>query len=568
MSTFARAFAPKRLARPVRKSHAAFAAGREANPADVVGGHAYADWLAENDMPAAEGIVRGHVERTGKPAIIGNLSDYTPLVKSYADLAEGKPFVTVHGAGATEGVDPREHQWSVMLRLANGGTVHSWRHVADAAGAHDLLTWLHGEGVAHADLERRKLERNAPSVDPHWPPAPQGVQVTSRVRHSRRGAPVRKAAGRPQDFVAVLRQLRGKGQRALHGVAADIARSLGLDPARTRDALHDSPAGAVPSVAQAVFKAPDKDHVRYAAAWYGLLTKTPGLAIFHAGKGGPDSLYKFHAPGSAEETRARLDRAGLPTRVMMPTRGGYDVVIFDQGRRLREKVAAAAKMHGSRVEETVGRGEVLGSHDPADARAKYRAVISKFEQGPRRMSRKGVTMRKGRAPQAETEPHTHSVPWMHDRRDFDRLPHLVLADKLADYDDPREMVVRRHIEHLDSPDRGPQGPFYHTVTSQRWWHPDSRDGDMMPEGISIASLDGEENPNERHLRAYVSFHGRPENQYGATHFRNHYYTAKVTPEEAAALAESFGGDAGPLLTRHQNDPWLFTPGGPHDSEGA
>lgn len=202
----------------------------------------------------------------------------------------------------------------------------------------------------------------------------------------------RKYAARKPDaghaFVSALRRLRSKQQQALHGVAKEIAGILNLNPAVTRDALHDGPGGATPSIAQAVAGG-DPETARYAAAWYGLLTRTPALGVFHVQPNGPDSAYKFTMRGSGEQVRQQLDRGGITPRVLLPRRDGWDVFVYDQGRRLRENVRAFAQAHGLKPEESFGKGETLGHADPAEARAKFRQVIMGYENKPRRMARGG-----------------------------------------------------------------------------------------------------------------------------------------------------------------------------------
>lgn len=202
---------------------------------------------------------------------------------------------------------------------------------------------------------------------------------------TRPAEPTRKYAQkkpRTADFLTAVRVLRGSGQKRLHAVAEDIARGLGLAPAKTRDALLDGPRGALPGVAQAVAGA-DPHTARYAAAWYGLLARTPSLGLFHVRPDGPDSLYKFHVRGSAHTARRVLDRHGIAARVLLPHGAGYDVVVPDPGRRMRANALKAAGHLGGRVEESVGHLEPLGHADPAQARSAFRKIVERYEGGRR-----------------------------------------------------------------------------------------------------------------------------------------------------------------------------------------
>jgi hypothetical protein len=247
----------------------------------------------------------------------------------------------------------------------------------------------------HVSLRGGRIRVGGQEVEEggRWPVLPQAPEVDYRPSETipedyyalaRRGGKRKYGQPKPRsaDFLTAVRILRGAGQKKLHAVAADIARGLGLDPAKTRDALLDGPAGAHPGVAQAVAGA-DPDTARYAAAWYGLLSRTPALGLFHVRPKGPDSLYKFHVRGSAVAARRVLDRLGLHARVLMPAGAGYDIVIPDAGRRQRQQSIRAADSLGGRIEESVGKLEPLGHADPAKARHTFRKVVEKYEGAPR-----------------------------------------------------------------------------------------------------------------------------------------------------------------------------------------
>lgn len=418
----ASAFGPARLS---REDHAAMMAsigqdqvGKPLKDYDHTGPLVMADFLEENDHPATADYIRrshqfnehpddihehhlegqwgseGHMEfgddlgpDTGVAPMQLHYSTYT-----FPTGEKGFHFGPMLGF---PGLIDREYLGAQPPRV--GGRMYSV--------GRNLFDKLRGEATAHVVQGDNEMGDNVGGhgdgmaeadgvIDRFFGSTPERKMCGKPSRKSRLREALRRLAAsddRPRDFIESLRQLRSKSQTQLHSVAKDIAKSLNLDPSRTRDALHDGPTGATPSIAQAVWNAPDKDHVRYAAAWYGLLTKTPSLAVFHASSTGPDSLYKFRYEGSADDLRKQMDREGLPNRVLMPHKTGYDVLIFDPGKRQREKVAAFAKARKLPVEESVGKGEMHGSSDPTDARADYRKTITKFEQGPKRMARSEAT---------------------------------------------------------------------------------------------------------------------------------------------------------------------------------
>lgn len=262
---------------------------------------------------------------------------------------------------------------------------------------------------------------------------------------SRPGLPARYKLDAGRAFVSALRRLRSKQQQALHGVARQIASSLQLAPAKTRDAIHDTPQQSTPSIAQAVASG-DPATVRYAASWYGLLSRTPQLVAFHVRPEGPDSVYKFEARGSGEELRGKLDRAGVTNRVLLPTRQGFEVLVFDPARQMRDRVKTFVRAHGTVAEESRGVGEVLGSDDPAKAREKFRGEVARFEVGPKRMARSGRPRRMARIDPAKMETLRKIEPratkgfrkWMDDLYHDDKA---MMADNLADEES--------RLDHLD-----------------------------------------------------------------------------------------------------------------------
>lgn len=208
-----------------------------------------------------------------------------------------------------------------------------------------------------------------------------------KTRLSRLVERIRYARPAKSSFADALARLKSENQRQYHAVVRKIAKATGLDPTRSVNAIHDTAAGlALNTVAQAVYHDSDPDTVRYAAAWYGLLTQTPSLAVFHVAADGPDSVYKFHLKGTGDRVRRNLDHYGVAQRVLVPRGRGFDVVVYDAGRKLRKGVERLARVHGSTVHESVGVGELVGGRGDgakasADSRADYRSVIRAYEGG-------------------------------------------------------------------------------------------------------------------------------------------------------------------------------------------
>ena len=338
------------------KGHPDLAAWHEALKADPGKQGIFADWVEEQGFPAMAGLMR----QSRPPTHHDAAGPYDPAAEVQH---RGQPtLVHFPMAGDRHGLS--------LFTVAKGGDRLHWHVTTDRLTAARLVRGLAAEGVG--------------VVHRRTPLGRYGERVTntdeSAAKRSRRKYAQKKP--RTADFLTAVRVLRGSGQKRLHAVAEDIARGLGLAPAKTRDALLDGPRGALPGVAQAVAGA-DPHTARYAAAWYGLLARTPSLGLFHVRPDGPDSLYKFHVRGSAHTARRVLDRHGIAARVLLPHGAGYDVVVPDPGRRMRANTLKAAGHLGGRVEESVGHLEPLGHADPAQARSAFRKIVERYEGGRR-----------------------------------------------------------------------------------------------------------------------------------------------------------------------------------------
>lgn len=184
------------------------------------------------------------------------------------------------------------------------------------------------------------------------------------------------------DFVAALRRVRSRQQEVLRKVAGEIRERLKLEPSVTRDAIYDHPTAALANLAQQ-FQHNDKEKARVASAWFLLQSQTPSGLLFHVGEG-EDFVHRVSVPGSGERIRANLDRAGIRQRVLLPTKTGYDILIFDKGGQKAAAVQDFANRSGGQLKSAKGEGELLGGSDEVTAdsgsRRSYRSIIRAWEQ--------------------------------------------------------------------------------------------------------------------------------------------------------------------------------------------
>lgn len=118
-------------------------------------------------------------------------------------------------------------------------------------------------------------------------------------------------------------------QRIRRALAVKIAREARLRLTNLADARSNNVAG----VLQTYGHENDPRGVEYAAAWYGLLTKSPNVTTFHVHAGGPDTLHTWTTMMKPDNV---LRVAGnLPAVVTNDGR----VSIFDPGNKLANQIA-------------------------------------------------------------------------------------------------------------------------------------------------------------------------------------------------------------------------------------
>lgn len=291
-----------------------------------------------------------------------------------------------------------------------------------------------------------------------------------------------------------------------HLIADKIAKAVGLSPVKSRDAVHDTPQNSIPGISQAIYGEGSPETARYAAAWYGLISQVPSLAVFHVGDG-PDRVHKWHQVGGSDEVRRSLDEAGIRSRVLMPEGDGFDVMVYDPGQGLTQNVQSHSAKHGTQVESSSGQGELIGgeANGPAasgQSRQHYRQIISDYESGQSQPQQPVKAWRYARGEVDSTE----SGILKHIRHvgPGDTLPPLVLADHLDESGHSTKAGLIR--ESVADSDRG----FWTMAEAEDLWDKKSR-----PRGGWAASFEqasGFRSP-EKHgeiwLHHYPEDGGRP-----------------------------------------------------------
>jgi hypothetical protein len=176
-----------------------------------------------------------------------------------------------------------------------------------------------------------------------------------------------------------LREAVDRIQTPAHARCRDLAgrilRDLSAGPATVHDAIGDWEDGVENSLLVVLPRSPDRDTLRLAAAWFGLIGDQKAVLAFHPDRHGNDVLVTLDVPGLLAEVRELLDQHGVRERTILVDANRCRVIILDQdGSRWQSLVAAAARMQ-ARIESQRGRSELLAGPTRAEARKRYREVL-------------------------------------------------------------------------------------------------------------------------------------------------------------------------------------------------
>jgi hypothetical protein len=183
-------------------------------------------------------------------------------------------------------------------------------------------------------------------------------------------------------FDQALDRLHSANQQEAHKVAHQVLKGTGIKDYRLRDAVGDWEGGAENALVHAIYDPITPEHSKYLASFIGQYLKQRGMIAFHSHEDGPDSVYEIPTrQPDVQKVREALSRNGVPLRSILPGPKGATVILWDQGRQLRPKVAAFAAEHHATIHETSGTGYPIGGPTRATARAAYRDVIKQTEGG-------------------------------------------------------------------------------------------------------------------------------------------------------------------------------------------
>jgi hypothetical protein len=167
--------------------------------------------------------------------------------------------------------------------------------------------------------------------------------------------------------------MRAPAETNLRNKAIDLS-CVVRTPIRAFRALGSWSDGAEQSVM--VRLTSDEDTLRYVVSRMGRDAQQKYVIYFHPEPGGPVDLYTLRVRSKSRSLTAlssTLERAGIPSRTLVPFNGTTAIYIIDLNRSLGEKILAAARMLHASVKSFAGKANLFG----ADVRNRARTVFEK-----------------------------------------------------------------------------------------------------------------------------------------------------------------------------------------------
>lgn len=126
----------------------------------------------------------------------------------------------------------------------------------------------------------------------------------------------------------------------------------------------------------------DEAMLRYVLSRMGRDAEQKYVIYFHPQPKGSADLYILRPRQGAKNLVAltnSLERAGIPFRTLVPSRGTTAIYIIDLDRDLRAKIIAAARTLRARVNQQSGNAELFGHDERQQAKAKFEEEIKGYE---------------------------------------------------------------------------------------------------------------------------------------------------------------------------------------------
>ena len=126
----------------------------------------------------------------------------------------------------------------------------------------------------------------------------------------------------------------------------------------------------------------DEESLRYVLSRLGRDAEQKYVIYFHPQPKGPVDLYTLRPRTGTKNLVTltnELERAGIPFRTLVPSRGTTAIYIIDLDRDLREKILTAARKLRAQVNKETGKAQLFGDDAREKAKEKFDQEIKTYE---------------------------------------------------------------------------------------------------------------------------------------------------------------------------------------------
>jgi hypothetical protein len=126
----------------------------------------------------------------------------------------------------------------------------------------------------------------------------------------------------------------------------------------------------------------DEESLRYILSRMGRDAEQKYVIYFHPQPKGSIDLYVLRPRARTKNLVAltnELERAGIPFRTLVPSRGTIEIYIIDLDRDLREKIMTAARSLRAQVIKETGNAQLFGDDAREKAKEKFDQEIKNYE---------------------------------------------------------------------------------------------------------------------------------------------------------------------------------------------
>ena len=126
----------------------------------------------------------------------------------------------------------------------------------------------------------------------------------------------------------------------------------------------------------------DEESLRYVLSRLGRDAEQKYVIYFHPQPKGSVDLYTLRPRTGAKNLAAlanELERAGIPFRTLVPSRGTTAIYIIDLDRDLREKILTAARKLRAQINKETGNAQLFGDDVREKAKEKFAQEIKNYE---------------------------------------------------------------------------------------------------------------------------------------------------------------------------------------------